>query len=323
MTNGNGEHEKAFVLAKPKTPEEIEQEGKRKMAPQIRSDINFTRHPAPAKFFYSALLDLTFLYKFGGDGRGRIFTNVIKLARILKHHKDSISKWRDYWIAQKLLWVSEGWPRQEWRICPLYPAPASQTGQEEFDYIVGRAANEQSLAPRPGDFLSQKAEEALVSEEICSPPPTSPAEKADVGGSGSVHLRLRKPSPSAIPSTDLRPGEPKTPATREYTNGKGEPTTSAIVAQKSLATKESPKEVRSLGANGGGPLTLPMPRFEALDAGMFPKDRLKWGDRTIDRLKEKIFALENSRKPASNQKDLVACYKARIKEIKKWMEGEK
>jgi hypothetical protein len=319
--NGNG-HEKPFVLAKPKTAEEIDLESKRKIAPQIRSDVNFSHHPAPEKFFFGALLDLTFLYRFGGDGRGRIFTNVIKLSRILKHHKDSIAKWRDYWVREKLLWVSEGWPRQEWRICPLYPAPSAQTGQDEFDYIVGKAANLQSLERPPGAFLSQKTEEALVSEDICTPRPETPSNRADVVGSVGVQHRLSEPKASAVSSTNPRLSEPKTPAVSEYNNGKGEPKTPAHKADKSTATMETPKEIRSNGAIGGGALTLPIPKFEALDAGMWPKDRIKWGEKQISYLGEKIYGLQNSRKPASNQADVVGAYKQRVKEIKKWMAGE-
>jgi hypothetical protein len=321
-TNGNG-HTKSFEIVPPKTPEEIELESKRKIAPQIRSDVNFSRHPAAVKFFFVALLDLTFLHRFGGDGRGRIFTNVIKLSRILKHHKDSISKWRDYWVAEKLLWVSSGWPRQEWRITPLYPAPSAQTGQDEFDYIVGKAASLQSLERPPGHFLPQNGQEALVSEDICSPSPKTPAHKADVVGSGGVQHRLSEPKPSAVSSTDRRLSEPTTPATREDTNGKGEPKTPATSADNTLATMETPKEIRSNGAKGGGVLTLPIPKFEALDAGMWAKDRIKWGDKQISYLGEKIYGLQNSRKAATNQTDVIAAYKQRIRDIKKWMAGEK
>lgn len=49
--------------------------------------------------------------------------------------------------------------------------------------------------------------------------------------------------------------------------------------------------------------------------------RRKHGPDMIERLKEKRFALENSRTPPSNRKQLVAQMNARIRDIKNWMDG--
>jgi hypothetical protein len=56
---------------------------------------------------------------------------------------------------------------------------------------------------------------------------------------------------------------------------------------------------------------------------MFPRARRVEGEKQIQYLGEKIFGLQNSRKPANNQADVIAVYKQRIRELKKWMAGEK
>jgi len=55
---------------------------------------------------------------------------------------------------------------------------------------------------------------------------------------------------------------------------------------------------------------------------MFPGKRPAWGEKHIEYLKEKIYGLENSRKPAANRSEVIAIYKQRIRDTKKWMAGE-
>ena len=81
-------------------------------------------------------------------------------------------------------------------------------------------------------------------------------------------------------------------------------------------------EKGSLGGIGGGATPPKIPKFDRLDSGMWPKDRLKAGPQLIDMLKEKIHALENSRVPVKGSKEIGAAYRARIKEIKNWMAQE-
>lgn len=87
-------------------------------------------------------------------------------------------------------------------------------------------------------------------------------------------------------------------------------------------------EKRSLGEGEcvGGATSKPVPHtpipiFEPLDTRMVMRLRRKHGPDMIERLKEKIFALENNRKPVGNRKEIVAAYKARIRDVKNWMDG--
>ena len=72
----------------------------------------------------------------------------------------------------------------------------------------------------------------------------------------------------------------------------------------------------------GEPTPLKIPKFERLDSGMWPKDRLRVGNQMIETLKEKIHALDNTRQPAKNSAEIISAYRARIKEIKGWMVQE-
>lgn len=180
MSDENG-RTKAFELAPVKSPEQIESEGKKKLAPEIRSSVFKMRLPAQVKFFFAALLEATFLFKFGGDGRGRIFTNVTKLSRLFKHDPDSITSWRDRLVREKLVWTSHEWPDQEWRICALYPAPEEYHPRDR-DYVLGKAGsleNEQTGNLRQGDFLAKPEASPSVSEEIRTCPPKTSVETTE------------------------------------------------------------------------------------------------------------------------------------------------
>jgi len=132
---------KPFTLAPIKSPEEIALEGTRKMAPEIRGAVRGLRIAAGAKFFFDALLDLSFLHCYGGSGRGKIFISTKDLSRLTRHNKDTITNWKEILEEERLIWVRESWPKSEWRICALCPPPVSAHNGSEADYIRGKAAS--------------------------------------------------------------------------------------------------------------------------------------------------------------------------------------
>lgn len=267
MNEENGKN-KAFELAPVKTPEQVESETKRKIAPQIRDAVFKMKLQAQVKFFFAALLDITFLYKYGGDGRGRIWTNVQKLSRLFKHDKDSITKWRDRLAEENLIWVSNGWPTQQWRICALYPAPEDYRPAEE-DYILGRAGaaeKEESGNLPQGVFLSQNQKSPQISEEIRRSAPKTPAHHAEGIGTVRGNLPHCKGNPSPHNRGNLPQGAPKPSATCAEVLGKGIPIPSALCSDKSRTTKETPiGEFGGLEAKLEGKGSLP-PKIELLKA---------------------------------------------------------
>ena len=100
------------------------------------------------------------------------------------------------------------------------------------------------------------------------------------------------------------------------------------------ATKESPREFGSKGGSfkevcvaGNAPEApkphTQVPNFEPLDLRMAARLRPAWGEKAIDTCKGKIYALEQSRNPIPNRQEVIAAYKQRIKDVKKWMVGER
>jgi hypothetical protein len=333
--NGNG-HKKAFEIGPVKTPEQIQAEQTRKIAPEIRRSVHFSRLPAAAKFFYAALLDLSFLHCYGGSGRGKIFITVRDLSRLLKHHKDSIGLWRDMLIEARLIWVREGWPKSEWRICALCPPPETDYKLGEYQTILGRAAalapdspeGETVLQSSHTSFLPKNGDSPRISEgnghtEPENPPtragsvgqrvldsrPACPREQATKGR----FSRTLEPAPQDKVSQDPGPLCPKPPATRGQTSG---------------SNKESP---RSIGGTGDSKCVAPgvksgvthtVPVFEELDSRTFARLRPKQGEEMIEFCKQRIYAVEQSRTPVLNRAEIIVAYKQRIKAVKNWMAGQ-
>jgi hypothetical protein len=329
--NGNGNGHKVFELAKTKTPEEIAQDATRKMSPEIRRAVNCMKLPMAVKGFFSALLDFTFLHCYGGSGRGKIFISIRDLCRLLKHDKDSIAKWRDVLLSEKLIWFREGWPTSEWRICALCPAPVTDFSAREQSFIRGRAAALETDSPAPpeplrhlphGVFAAPEHKSPSISEEIGQTGGTEPVNPSEDIGGGGGERRRACPTPSATfggerrstpPTSSAKVGENVGHPLRHLPHG---------VSDNFRTNKESPMEKRSLGDKGGGEPPPKLPKFERLDPKAFDREREKIGNRLIETCREKIFALENTRTPVKGRAEIVSAYRARIKEIKAWQNRE-
>ena len=322
--NGNG-HQKVFELARVKSPEELQAEAARKTAPEIRTAVSFTRLPMAAKGFFSALLDLSFLHCFGGNGRGKLFITVRDLSRLLKHDKDSISEWRRILVNAKVLYYQEGWPRSEWRICALCPAPNTDFQFSEEHFIVGKAAALEAVGNLPpATFAGRNGDSPRETEEIATSTRKDSPSLSDTSGQTVRNLPLREGNPSATSGGNLphTEGNPSAPLGESFRHNGGK--VSDSLAETFRTDKETPKEKGSLGAKEcvpGAETHAPILKFEPLDLKMVPRLRRKIGPEMIERLKEKRFALENSRKPPPNRKQIVAVINSRIRAIKDWMDG--
>ena len=155
-TNGNGNgngHQKAFVLERPKTAEEIAQESTRKIAPEIRRAVRSMKIPAAAKFLFDAILDDTFMFDFGGDGRGTLLASIHDLAIRYRHDKDSIVKWAGILRDKEVLWFHKCWPWFEWRVTAICPAPQSKASSIQKIKARASAKRTQSKAESIGNLF--------------------------------------------------------------------------------------------------------------------------------------------------------------------------
>jgi hypothetical protein len=307
-SNGNG-HQKVFELARVKSPEELQMESARKTAPEIRTAVSFTKLPMAAKGFFSALLDLSFLHCFGGNGRGKIFITVRDLSRLLKHDKDSISEWRRILVTAGVLWYQEGWPRSEWRICALCPAPNTDFQFSEEHFIVGKAAALEAVGSLPPATFS--------APNIDSPRETEDSRQSEPENSPQLSDTFRH----TVRNLPPREGSPSAPPGESSSHNGG--ILSDSVAETFRTNKETPKEKGSQGDQECVPGTphTPALKFDPLDLRMVSRLRRTHGKDMIERLKEKRFALENSRKPPANRKATVDAISRRIRDIKDWMDG--
>lgn len=221
--NGNG-HQKVFQLARVETPEELQAKAARRIAPEIRTSVSFTRLPMAAKGFFSALLDLSFLHCYGGNGRGKIFITVRDLSRLLKHDKDSIAEWRRILINAKVLWYREDWPRSEWRICALCPAPNTDFEYSEEHFIVGKAAALEAVRSLPpATFSAPNSDSPNETEETRQTRPSDSPTYAETFGQTDRNLPLRGGNPSATSDRNLpsHGGKPSASRGESASNNEG------------------------------------------------------------------------------------------------------
>lgn len=330
--NGNG-HKKPFELAPVKTPEQIAAEATRKIAPEIRRGVHFSRLPAPVKFFFDALLDLSFMHCYGGSGRGKIFITERDLSRLLRHDKDSIAKWRDRLIRERLIWIRKGWPKNEWRICALCPAPETEVRFTEYDNIRGRAAalepvkgTVRDLPPSP--FLPKNGQPPSVSEETGG---------ADGKGAASLSDNFRqtvRELPTDCPtSSDTERGRTRTqcPTTSDKVGEDTPPHCPTPSDSQSEGFRANKETTRRVGGTGGSrsvcsPVAKPspthtIPEFEPLDWKMIARLRPKHAEMMVERFKGQIQTIEQSRTPVPDGPAIVAAYKAQIKAVRNWAAG--
>jgi hypothetical protein len=148
--NGNGHsngHEKPFVLAKQKTPEEIQRESILATMPKLRrhcsKDVRL-RRLVGAKWLFAQISDLTFLNTYGGDGFGKIYISIKDLHRIFGHDVHSLTKWRDKLIETGWIWVREMWPKSEWGITGISRQPDLFPVGSDFMQQMAKASGKES-----------------------------------------------------------------------------------------------------------------------------------------------------------------------------------
>ena len=327
--NGNG---KAFILAQPKSPEEIQREAILKMVPELRR--NCSRDPrlkncVGAKWLYGQLTDLSFMHTFGGNGFGVVHLSIKDLVRIYGHDAESFEHWRDRLVATGWIWFFKTWPKSQWGISGICKQPelfGPAFSSSEVDYIrtMAKAAKPKEPALSPGGVKTEHSGPNGRADPIAKP--KEPDSKAGASGPQSRNFRPLEPEEPAGKGGQNPESHPEDPALLPGGTGFVMGKVSDLPSDQPPQLRSTPMEPRSSGANKCvAPAPKPThtgPEFEPLDRKVVQRLRPKLGEQMIDRFKEKIFALENSRSPMPNRADLVAAYKQRIKAVKNWMAGE-
>src|SRR5437667_202963 len=122
-TNGNG-YGKPFVLAPPRSPEEIARDEVRKTMPNLRHqcsrDPRLKRHVG-AKWLFDRLSDDSFMHIYGGDGFGKVYSSLIDLHRRYGHDQETLARWTAVLVQTGWIWVQKSWPRWCLGISRLFP----------------------------------------------------------------------------------------------------------------------------------------------------------------------------------------------------------
>lgn len=224
-------HEKVFELARAKTAEEIAHEQNRKIAPEIRRAVRLMSIPAAAKFLFDAILDDTFMFDFGGDGRGRLIASVRDLAKRYGHSRDSITKWAQILERKEVLWFDRCWPYQEWRVTAICPAPdhkANMIQKIKARASAKRAANNAATLGQ-SDFLAQNGKKASKADDLGRPDPVATSHNAATLGQSGLERRHNVPTGKATNGGQFRPHVPADKATLA---GTSRPQVSSGTAQR-------------------------------------------------------------------------------------------
>jgi hypothetical protein len=308
--NGNGYREKAFVLGQPKTPEQVHRESILATMPELRR--NCSRDPrlkgrdgVGAKWLFGTLTDLSFLHNYGGNGFGIVILSVKDLSRIFRHHKDSISRWRDLLITHSWIWFVDLWPKSQWGICGVTKQPELLPDHSDYLRVAAKAARptEQAHPPQDGKTL-------FFGRNGGGKSPTEPTEQADRAyGVGRPSLRSRPNEPTQPASIGplSRPDSPTEQDSPACSVGSDGLLNRPSPADGTGCIQETPIGVRSQEAIKG----VLSPKFEAWKKrleGEFP--------RSLRQLKAEFLEQKKKADPSE-----IADLNARIEAVEEALYG--
>lgn len=246
--NGNG---KAFVLAPPKSAEEIARDEIRKSMPRLRRECS--RDPrlercVGAKWLFGQLTDNSFLNDFGGDGWGKVYTSVKDLHRIYGHSEDAIAEWRDKLIQAGWIWFQVRWPKSCWGITAVCRQPELFAPHSDYVRVMARASAKDhppetgGLSPTDQTADSGQNESGRRSDH----PPLTVTPPATDGHSIS-HRRAHHPPLTGGVGGEKRSDHPPLPVTPPATDGQSNRSEPVTPPATDGHIEESP---RSIGASG-------------------------------------------------------------------------
>ncbi|HXC36821.1 MAG TPA: hypothetical protein VNV43_13160 [Candidatus Acidoferrales bacterium] len=315
----------------------VQEEIQDRTPPAVRArDIIFSdRKLSPgAKFFAAWIIDNSYNAWRGGDSRGRLTIAVRDIRKLIGHDKKSINRWNKE--LHHHIWL-EKFPLPNAHPVNVYCVRELVPGHEQMEInglarAWGRVRGDRGkFAPSSSlPFLAQNGKS--TSQSPINPPPMTQnlhlAGPQDATSQvATCHLAGPQDATSQVATFPLGGGKNGSSEVATFPLGGGK--NGSCEVAKTGHLKETPKENRRHGDKEcvrPGPTRAashtPLPRFEPLDVKMAHRLRKPWGDDVIERLKSKIFRMENARQPLANQKEIIAVYKSRISEIKDWMTGE-
>lgn len=310
-------------------------------AVRARNAVSSIRKLSPgAKWFFGWLTDATYSFNLGGDGHGRVAITQKKIRRLTGHDRKSLSRWTSELVDIRVLWVEplaieNAYPANVYCIRELVPGQR-EANVADLAGTWGRLRGDRGkFAARPEsdqdaekDPLFSAENQDAASQGGKMPPPKGANSRLAGGNNGTGQEEKCR----------LAGGENGTSEAAEIPtaggkNGTGEAAFFRNVRPKNAAwegaetdhLKETPKEKGRTGATECVPAPAThqgIPQFEPLDLKCAPRLRTGIGEKMIDLCKEKIYATEFKNPPPPNGREIIAAYKKRIRDVKKWIAGE-
>lgn len=268
---------KPFVLAPSKSPEEIERESINVRLPELRRncsrDKRLRRHTG-AKWLFDKLTDLSVMFSFGGDGRGRVRIAERDLERIFGVRRDTIMAWRLKLISTGWIWYEKRWPRSLWGICGLCCAPEHNPnlgspgdGLEAAQDEARAGSGEPDSTPLDED-LAQNGQFSTLNR------PAMLAEPAKCDGGTGQTGRQSRPMMPAEPDSVARktpPDWPEDPASLAGLSSIAGPENRASLAGSPSQLRSLQRRMESKESIGGQPPPSIL-EWESRLKKMFPRE---------------------------------------------------
>lgn len=289
-TNG-----KAFVLAQPKTAEQIERESILRTIPELRrncsADARLTGSIG-AKWLFNTLTDLMFLNDWGGDGHGRILISAKVLSKRFHVHEESIANWRRLLEQTGWIWYQERWPYSCWGICGVCRQP-ELFYRNDYARVASKASANNGLGdhPVPPGGLPQNGKLGETGHNTRNGRADHPEEPGSPHGSIELTARPNRADRTVLSSEQLDNSGQTTRQNRADHPGKPVQTTPenrVTPLDQTVHTKETPLGDRSLGANKGPDA----PSFEVWKKGLKKKWDPELKALKADLLKHKAVAID-------------------------------
>ena len=299
-----------------------------------------------ARLMFVRILDLS-TRPGDRDDYGVITISQNKLAHKFGVSLRTIWNWKQQLMSKGVIWMTKqfmpnAWPMDTYHITALDPQGQTE-GRTTKDGMWGNGARRQSPdrmglgARQPGQTIipgtGVRSNQLRVAtgfhddKKSSFLPANATADRNELPATAETGCEP-EPQPIATGSRNpLRLGaetgcepEPKQVATV----GRNPLRLSAETGcelKKSKAVGNSIPKVCATGASARSIAHTPLPKFEPLDPKTFQRIKQKDGPAMIERLKTRIGAMDQSRTPLPNQKEIIAVYRQRIRDIKNWMDG--
>jgi hypothetical protein len=214
--NGNGNGHKSFVLAQPKSAEQLHRESILEMMPKLRRECSRDprlKHSVGSKWLFGQISDLSFLYNFGGDGFGKLHASIKDLRRIFGHDESSLAKWRDKLVQAGWIWYLDRWPKSVWGISGVCRQPEVLSPHSDYLKTVAKASGDQP-SPSGGVDQNGKTEDlGLKAGILPADQPKASGVLAEETMRTSRILPANQPSPSGHNGPKRPAHQPKPSAT--------------------------------------------------------------------------------------------------------------